>query len=185
MRDCHASLNHQACIELSAVACRLQWPHHHADPAYKVTVYKTRSSNASEAHLPSRTDQSATLPSQLFKAQLYRMAPHAPKDRWDVVYARSFENQPEGHALYQNLSTKELRPGSCGYFDDRGHWQLVANLTNKQLEDYDKVPGLQVRSKSGAQWPLRVSQGVSGTKLEVGAGASFVDCNQVLGLPRH
>lgn len=103
------------------------------------------------------------------------MPSQAPADRWDVVYARSFKNQPEGHALYQSLTSRELRPGSCGYFDHNGDWQLVANLTNKELGSFDRVPNLQVRTKTGAQWPLRTSQGVSGMRLGGNVGVEYVN----------
>lgn len=108
------------------------------------------------------------------------MPPRAPDHRWDVVYARSFRNQPEGHALYQNLTARELRPGSCGYFDHNGNWQLVANLTNKELGEFDKVPNLQVRTKTGAQWPLRTSQGVGEVRLAATVGVEYVDSRRLL-----
>jgi hypothetical protein len=103
----------------------------------------------------------------------------APKDRWDLVYHRCFKNQPEGHALYQSLSTKDFQPGSCGFFDDNSIWQLVADLTDKDpVKKFDKAPNLRVKKVEGAQWPLRISHGVRGTKLGVQAG--YVDANHNL-----
>lgn len=80
--------------------------------------------------------------------------------------ARSKTNLRDMH------STKTSRQES--YF--RGaNWQLVANLENMELGIFDKVPNLHVRTKTGAQWPLRTSQGVSGMRIGANAGVKYVD----------
>jgi hypothetical protein len=98
------------------------------------------------------------------------MKHHAPADRSDVVYARAFQRQQEGHFLYPTLTAKQLHPGSCGYFDSNGDWQMVTDL--KLL-----LPNLQVRETSGAQWPLRLSKNISKVALGGNAGVSYVITN--------
>ena len=88
----------------------------------------------------------------------------APKDRWDVVYERCFQNQPEGYALYQRVPTTKLKPAMCGYFDSDGDWQTLADLTDPiQLEKlgYTRPIGIAVdTNEEGEGWPLRYSEGV-------------------------
>ena len=84
------------------------------------------------------------------------------KDRWDVVYAECFKNQPEGHAFYKKVSITELKPGQCGYFDEQGDWQCIVDLTNAdELEKsgYSYIPGIKVtEDPPGEGWPLRKSE---------------------------
>ncbi len=51
-------------------------------------------------------------------------------------------NHPYGMALYKPLSTKVLRPGSVGYWNDLGDWNPIAQLDSEhslQLQAF-KVP---------------------------------------------
>lgn len=97
----------------------------------------------------------------------------APTQRWDVVYARCFQNQPEGHAVYEPLTTNELKPGICGFWDHHGNWQTIADLSDlKALSSsgYTFVPGLEYKSITRGKWRVRTSEHV--TKLEIGAGVN-------------
>ena len=46
----------------------------------------------------------------------------------DKQYAEIMGNHPFGVALYRPLPTSILRPGSLGYFDEFGSWNLIAHL---------------------------------------------------------
>lgn len=46
-------------------------------------------------------------------------------NRGDRIYARSFKDEGKGHAIYRNISTERMRPGTCGYFDHTGAWVKV------------------------------------------------------------
>jgi hypothetical protein len=86
------------------------------------------------------------------------------KNRWDVIYANCFENQPEGHALYKKVSITQLEPGTCGYFDQQGDWQQIVDLTKPdELKEkgYSFVPGIKVtEDPPGEGWPLRKSESI-------------------------
>ncbi|EXJ66299.1 uncharacterized protein A1O5_10451 [Cladophialophora psammophila CBS 110553] len=45
-------------------------------------------------------------------------------------YAKYFEHQPEGLAVYTRLDSTMLRPGMCGYFDVDGAWRTIVDLTD-------------------------------------------------------
>lgn len=82
----------------------------------------------------------------------------APKDRWDKVYADCFKDQPEGHALYKKVSVTELKPGTCGFFDEQGDWQMIADLIEPEGELYSSVSGIRRTEDPGREeWLLRKS----------------------------
>jgi len=100
--------------------------------------------------------------------------PHwADENRWDVVYARCFKNQPEGHALYKKFTATELRAGTCGYFDEQGDWYELADLTDQAALDkagLKHVDGITVsQDPSGEKWPFRKSEHVR--KIHTGGNA--------------
>ena len=48
------------------------------------------------------------------------------------TYTKRLAVHPYGHALYHPTSTKELRPGSVGFFNTEGLWNLVAHLEDPE-----------------------------------------------------
>ena len=38
------------------------------------------------------------------------------------------QHHPHGYAVYEPVSSTDLRPGSCGFFDDSGGWTTIAQL---------------------------------------------------------
>ncbi|KAK5448075.1 hypothetical protein LTS15_009099 [Exophiala xenobiotica] len=83
-------------------------------------------------------------------------------DRLDVLYAKCFGDQPEGHFLYRPASSGRLKSGVCGFFDHQGDWQVVADLTSPEdleKEGYSSVSGIEVDEADigGAEWGLRMS----------------------------
>jgi hypothetical protein len=49
--------------------------------------------------------------------------------RLDEQYSALFKDQPEGWALYKNVSMTSMRPGFLGYFDTQGDWRWLLDLT--------------------------------------------------------
>ncbi|OQU94989.1 hypothetical protein CLAIMM_01261 [Cladophialophora immunda] len=87
------------------------------------------------------------------------------KQRLDVLYANCFQDQAEGHFLYRPPSSTWLRPGVCGFFDNQGDWQALADLTNPEdlaKKGYSFVPGIEVEVSvtRGEEWRPRMSQNV-------------------------
>ncbi|KAL7792028.1 hypothetical protein V8C37DRAFT_381385 [Trichoderma ceciliae] len=58
------------------------------------------------------------------------------KSRLDRVYAQLLSDHPYGWALYKKVTTREIHPGCCGYFDPDGDWHTIADLS-----DPDDVAG--------------------------------------------
>lgn len=52
-------------------------------------------------------------------------------DDLNVICTKCLKHHPEGHAVYENLSTRELSPGMCGYVDENGPWNRMALLTDE------------------------------------------------------
>ena len=53
----------------------------------------------------------------------------APK-REDKVYAERFRHLQEGRALWPRVTSNEMSPGVCGYFNGEGDWVPVVHLTD-------------------------------------------------------
>ncbi|KAK5050810.1 hypothetical protein LTR84_003369 [Exophiala bonariae] len=49
--------------------------------------------------------------------------------RADIIFEQRFKNNNEGHALYLPVSSKNLKPGACGYFDHDGNWKTIVHLS--------------------------------------------------------
>ncbi|RYP58987.1 hypothetical protein DL771_011041 [Monosporascus sp. 5C6A] len=56
------------------------------------------------------------------------------ESRLDRVYARLMLNHPYGWALYKKITTKDVRPGYCGYFDPDSDWHTLVDLTSPAEE---------------------------------------------------
>jgi len=51
-----------------------------------------------------------------------------PESDLNEVYARELRNHPEGHALYFKVPGSSMKPGTCGYFNESGHWRTIAQI---------------------------------------------------------
>lgn len=54
------------------------------------------------------------------------------KSRLDRVYAQLMSEHPYGWALYKQVTTRDIHPGSCGYFDSEGDWNTITDLSSPQ-----------------------------------------------------
>jgi hypothetical protein len=74
----------------------------------------------------------------------------ANDSRLDRVFGRLLLNHPYGWALYKKTSARDVKPGSCGYFDSTGDWCSIVQLAEfgavemKSLGSFDEQ--LDVRS---------------------------------------
>ena len=46
------------------------------------------------------------------------------------IYANSMSRHGYGYAFYEPPSSNVVKPGVCGYLDENGDWNPIANLTN-------------------------------------------------------
>ncbi|KAL6832825.1 hypothetical protein V8C40DRAFT_236106 [Trichoderma camerunense] len=54
------------------------------------------------------------------------------KSRLDRVYAQLMSDHPYGWGLYKKVTTRDIHPGSCGYFDSEGDWNTITDLSSPQ-----------------------------------------------------
>lgn len=54
------------------------------------------------------------------------------KSRLDRVYAQLMSDHPYGWGLYKKVTTRDIHPGSCGYFDSEGDWKSIIDLSSEQ-----------------------------------------------------
>ena len=93
----------------------------------------------------------------------------------DEQYAEIMENHPFGVALYRPLPTSILKPGSLGYFDEFGGWNLIAHLAEGpalhakglgKLEDEIDIAPLD----DGITWGPKISSDTKATKVALSGG---------------
>lgn len=88
----------------------------------------------------------------------------------DSIYTTRLKNHPEGHALYRNYSAKQLKPGSCGYFDIDGEWKGIIQLTDAEAlasKGYTPLDEVFVEFEPGyTSWGPKKSELVKGYRLE-------------------
>lgn len=95
-----------------------------------------------------------------------------PKSDLNEVYAEQLRNHPEGHALYFKVPGSSMKPGSCGYFTESGHWRAivhVADVEPKSLEDEGWKPPARLittESQVGIEWPIKLSESVQERKIK-------------------
>jgi hypothetical protein len=103
--------------------------------------------------------------------------PKRNKQRFDRDYAQLMINHPCGWALYKAPSSKDLRPGACGYFDAHGDWHCIVQLTDKasvKERGWKRVPSekqMKVESDKGTiKWRPKISEHVDQIDLDFETG---------------
>lgn len=68
----------------------------------------------------------------------------------------------------------DLRPGSCGFFDDSGGWTTIAQLDDieslKRVGFNSPAPLEEAHDKINRSWHPKCSSGVSAVDLDLGTG---------------
>ena len=93
-------------------------------------------------------------------------------------YVDQMKHHPYGYALYHPVSTRDMRPGSVGFFDSLGVWNPIAHL-----EDSESLTrsGLRfptrsltvARTERIKEWTPKVSANVTETAGGVNLGARW------------
>jgi hypothetical protein len=101
------------------------------------------------------------------------------KTRLDRVYAQLLRNHPYGWALYKKTTTRDLHPGSCGYFDTDGDWKSLADLTrpDELIRSGWAVPEDPINRHGSSEslvWGPKNSRSVRSHCLGVTAGTTYV-----------
>jgi hypothetical protein len=92
------------------------------------------------------------------------------------IYANAMSNHGYGYALYEPVSSTIVKPGVCGYLDENGNWNPVANLTDSVSLSRDGLgPVGEVKwapVDEGRSWGPKVSNSVTAVRVNLKAGAS-------------
>ncbi len=100
--------------------------------------------------------------------------------RLDELYAELLKDHPEGHALYKKCSGRDVKPGSCGYFDADGDWNSIVELHGKNHDalaanGWTDLKGVTVSEDPGfVRWGPKTSRNVHGVQVKVELGVKFV-----------
>jgi hypothetical protein len=87
-------------------------------------------------------------------------------------YAKCMKSRSEGHALYRNVPATKLKPGTCGYFDNDGDWQVIVQASSPEALQEHGLPALEdVRffkddGKDHWRGPVK-SDGVTGRRTDL------------------
>ncbi|EWZ36544.1 hypothetical protein FOZG_10538 [Fusarium oxysporum Fo47] len=85
-------------------------------------------------------------------------------DRWASQYAQGMVDWSFGHACYHRLSSKNVKPGSVGYFDRNGNWKKILSLQDVQQTGEPVVQGISKKFTRLSE-PLKVHDDV---EMEIG-----------------
>ncbi|SCO78262.1 uncharacterized protein FRV6_02475 [Fusarium oxysporum] len=85
-------------------------------------------------------------------------------DRWASQYAQGMVDWSFGHACYHRLSSKDVKPGSVGYFDRNGNWKKILSLQDVQQTGEPVVQGISKKFTRLSE-PLKVHDDV---EMEIG-----------------
>lgn len=92
-------------------------------------------------------------------------------------YAKCMKSRSEGHALYRNVPATKLKPGTCGYFDNDGNWQVIVQTSDPEALENHKLPPLNdvrfYKDEGKEYWrgPL-LSDGVTGRRVNLDVHAA-------------
>lgn len=89
-------------------------------------------------------------------------------------YVEQMQHHPHGYAIYEPVSSTDLRPGSCGFFDDSGGWTTIAQLDDVESlkrAGFELPPPLEeAHDKITRSWHPKCSSDVSAIDLDLGIG---------------
>ena len=92
-----------------------------------------------------------------------------------ATYREAMRKHPQGYALYTPQPSKILKPGMCGYLDERRIWKPIIDLTlgNDVLKaaGYTAVGPLQRRDPEISWWDPKEASTVSRNQVELEAEA--------------
>ena len=100
-----------------------------------------------------------------------------PKKLHDIYAQQMTKRHDYGYPLYEPTSRSIIKPGVCGYIDQHGQWNPVADLN---VPEDLKKKGLTVPPEAlefapedhDISWGPKCSEAVKGRRLGIEAGAS-------------
>lgn len=103
----------------------------------------------------------------------------ASGQKFHEIYAEKMMKRNDyGYPFYEPASNLEIQPGRCGYIDEHGKWNPVADLcadteelTKNGLQPLDDVPDRAPDDK-GIEWGPKFSETVSGARIDLNGGLS-------------
>lgn len=109
----------------------------------------------------------------LYPGVLSTMHPHP----LNQVYATYMRNHPYGTAVYRPIPFRDFHPGSVGYFDANGEWNIITDLSNAttlQSSNLSPVPEPLQRAPTDShiEWGPKASRNINSRKAEFSAGVS-------------
>jgi hypothetical protein len=91
------------------------------------------------------------------------------------TYAESMSGHGYGYAFYEPESSNIVVPGVCGYLDENGHWNPIADLTNSvslKENGFSAVEEVKKTPVTNRSWGPKVSEAVSYVRVDLKAKAS-------------
>ena len=80
-----------------------------------------------------------------------------------TVYSKIMTHSQYGHPCYQRTSSWDARPGSVGFFDNNGHWNLILHLEDQestaQMPNKARAPSLSSLEEKLVKLPDEVMEG--------------------------
>lgn len=88
-------------------------------------------------------------------------------------------DHPYGWGLYKKVTTRDLHPGSCGYFDPEGDWNTITDLSDPQSLTTQgwTTPDDQLHDPEGpksAIWGPKTSNSIRSRRIGGAAEATSV-----------
>jgi hypothetical protein len=82
-----------------------------------------------------------------------------------------------GHALYEPLSTSEMKIGHCGYFDETETWNPIALLTDLESVTAAELTLMEAKSlrqtvDNSIQWGPKTSSNVKTIEAKLDLGVA-------------
>lgn len=94
----------------------------------------------------------------------------------DIKYAGLMSHNPEGTYLYIPPSFAKLHPGSVGFFDQRGSWNQITDLSQKGRSQADGYTTPSQDLSHGepitSTWKVRSSEPEDGQQIQLNGGIS-------------
>ncbi|KAH6986287.1 hypothetical protein BKA56DRAFT_308792 [Ilyonectria sp. MPI-CAGE-AT-0026] len=92
------------------------------------------------------------------------------------AFSKCFPDEDEGHALYQKVLGTDMKPGTCGYFNQLHKWvPIIHTLDNDAVvlaNGLQAPQAMPVNRGQDDEWGVRKSGSVSGSQFQVDASAS-------------
>jgi len=94
----------------------------------------------------------------------------AQNDDLHLIYAEAMKHHPFGFALYHPCNKSVLKIGSCGYFNHRGDWNSIADISSSNETFTGIHDDLQKAEPHSLKWGPKCSDHVREHRVKAKAG---------------